>query len=58
MDAFPNRIPELLRHNVLLYTAAVTTKEYLKDLNEKYTKKIPKPKLSQSIINIEEKIIR
>ena len=44
--------------NVLLYTAAVTTKEYLNDLNKKYTKKSPKAKVPQWITNIEAKILR
>ena len=50
--------PNDLDINVLLYTAAVTTKEYLNDLNEKYTEKSPKAKVPQWIINLEEKIIR
>ena len=44
--------------NVLLYTAAVTTKEYLKDLSKKYTEKNPKAKMLQWITDIEDKIIR
>ena len=44
--------------NVLLYTAAVTTKEYLNDLRKKYTEKNPKAKMPQWITNIEDKIIR
>ena len=43
---------------VLLHTAAVTTKEYLSDLNKKYTEKSPKAKVPQWITNIEGKIIR
>ena len=44
--------------NVLLHTAAATTKEYLSDLNKKYTEKSPKAKVPQWITNIEGKIIR
>ena len=50
--------PNDLDINVLLNTAAVTTKEYLNDLNEKYTEKSPKAKVPQWITNLEEKIIR
>ena len=50
--------PNYLDINVLLYTAAVTTKEYLNDLSKKYTEKTPKAKMSQWITNIEDKIIR
>ena len=41
-----------------LYTAAVTTKEYLNNLSTKYTEKTPKAKMPQWITNIEDKIIR
>ena len=44
--------------NVLLYTAAVTTKDYLNDLSKRYTVKTPKAKMPQWITNIEDKIIR
>ena len=44
--------------NVLLYTVAVTTKDYLNNLSKRYTKKPPKGKMSQWITNIEDKIIR
>ena len=44
--------------NVLLYTAAVTTKEYLNDVSNRYTEKTPKVKMPQWITNIEDKIIR
>ena len=50
--------PNYLDTNVLLYTAAVTTKEYLNDLKENYTKKSPKAKVPQWITNIEEKILQ
>ena len=39
--------PNYLDLNVLLYTAAVTTKEYLNDLKESYTEKSPKAKVPQ-----------
>ena len=44
--------------NVLLYTAAVTTKEYLNDVSKKYTEKTPKAKMPRWITNTEDKIIR
>ena len=50
--------PNYLDINVLLYTAAVTTKEYLNDLKENYTEKSPKAKVPQWITNIEAKILR
>ena len=50
--------PNYLDINVLLYTAAVTTKEYLNDLSKRYTEKTPKAKMPQWITNIEDKIIR
>ena len=50
--------PNYLDINVLLYTAAVTTKEYLNDLIKKYTEKTPKAKIIQWITNIEDKITR
>ena len=50
--------PHYLDINVLLYTPAVTTKEYLSDSNEKYTETNPKVKMPQWITNIEEKILR
>ena len=50
--------PNYLYINVLLYTAAVTTKEYLNDLKENYTEKSPKAKVQQWITNIEAKILR
>ena len=37
--------PNYLYINVLLYTAAVTTKEYLNDLKENCTEKSPKVKV-------------
>ena len=49
--------PNYLDINVLLYTAAVTTKEYLNDLKENYTEKSPKAKVPQWITNIEAKIL-
>ena len=50
--------PNYLDINVLLCTAAVTTKEYLNDLKENYTEKSPKAKVPQWITNIEAKILR
>ena len=50
--------PNYLDIDVLLYTAAVTTKEYLNDLSKKYNEKNPKSKMPQWITNIEGKIIR
>ena len=50
--------PNYLDINVLLYTAAVTTKEYLNDLSKKYTEKTPKAKMPQWITNIKDKMIR
>ena len=50
--------PNYLDINVLLYTAAVTTKEYLNDLRENYTEKSSKAKVPQWITNIEAKILR
>ena len=50
--------PNYLDINVLLYTAAVTTKEYLNDVSKRYTEKTPKAKMPQWITNIEDKIIR
>ena len=47
-----------LHINVLLYTALVTTKKCLNNLNKNYTKKPPKAKMPQWITNIEDKIIR
>ena len=49
--------PNYLDINVLLYTAAVTTKEYLNDLSKKYTEKTPKAKMPQWITNIEDKSV-
>ena len=50
--------PSYLDINVLLYTAAVTTKEYLNDLSNRYTEKTPKAEMPQWITNIKDKIIR
>ena len=50
--------PNYLDVNVLLYTAAVTAKEYLNDLSKKSAEKSPKTKMPQWITNIENKIIR
>ena len=50
--------PNYLDINALLCTAAVTTKEYLNDLNKKYTKKSPKAEVPQWITNKEAKILR
>ena len=50
--------PNYLDINVLLYTAAVTTKKYLNDVSKRYTEKTPKAKMPQWITNIEDKIIR
>ena len=50
--------PNYLDINVLLYIAAVTTTEYLNDLNENYTEKFLKAKLPQWITNFEEKTLR
>ena len=49
--------PNYLDINVLLYTAAITTKKYLNNLNMKYTKKTSKAKVLQWITNFEEKIL-
>ena len=47
-----------LHINFLLYTAAVTMKEYLRDLSKKYTEKTQKGKMQQWITNIEDKVIQ
>ena len=50
--------PNYLDVNVLLYTAAVTTKVYLNGLSKRYTEKTPKAKMPLRITNIGDKIIR
>lgn len=50
--------PNFLFINVLLCTAAVITKEYLNNLNEKYTENPSKAKAPRWIKNIEEKMVR
>ena len=47
-----------LHINFILNTAAVTTKEYLRDLSRKYTKKAQKGKMPRWITNIQGKVIR
>ena len=47
-----------LHINFLLYTTAVTMKEYLRDLSKKYTEKTQKDKRPQWITNIEDKVIQ
>ena len=49
--------PNFFDINVLLYNAAVTRKEYLKDLTEKYTEKYLKAKAQHKIAHIEGNII-